>query len=281
VKQLGHVAFAFAFASPFCCAQPCCAQLPDAKDLIRRSIQNYDKDWRARMNWSYTETDVTCTDGKKEVDVSTIMPLEGTPYERLISRDSRALSSDEQHREDEKFNKELRRRQSETPAERQARLQKFEKERSFLVDLPAAYTFKVTGEDVVDGRSAWVVSVTPRPGFVPTTPHAGLLKHIGGKLWIDKTDLHWARAEADVIEPVSIGLIVARIAQGAHIYLDFDRISDSLWVPKNITVKGAAKILLIHTKELDEEISFSDYHAPGKINPALQVATRQVSPIKR
>ena len=57
----------------------------------------------------------------------------------------------------------------------------------------------------------------------------------------------------------NIGLIVARIAPGAHITLDFARMSDSLWVPKGMTIKGEARILLVHSKNLNEELKFSNY----------------------
>jgi hypothetical protein len=255
VKRFRQVAIVFAVSTiPLAFAQQ-----PDPKELIRESIQNYQKAWRTGMKWSYTQTDVTCVDGKTEVDVSTVFPLDGTPYERLISKNGHALSPDEQRREDEKYNKELRRRQSEAPADREARIRKYEKERSFLADLPNAYDFKLAGEDLVNGRAAWIVTLTPRAGFEPTTPHAGLLRHIDGKLWIDKKDLMWARAEADVIDTVNIGLILARICPGAHISLDFTRMSDTLWVPKNITIKGEARILLVHSKNLNEELTFSDY----------------------
>ena len=76
-------------------AAPAVAQPPDVRTIVRQSIQNYDKSWRAAMQWSYTQTDVTYADGKREVDVSSVIPLEGTPYERLLTKDGRALTPDD------------------------------------------------------------------------------------------------------------------------------------------------------------------------------------------
>ena len=215
------------------------------------------------MHWSYTQTDVTYVDGKQEVDVSSVIPLEGTPYERLLTKDGHALTPEEKRKEDEKYDREQRKRQSESSAERAARIGKYEKERSFLADVPNAYNFRLVGDELVNGRPAWVVALTPRPGFVPTTQHGNLLKHIEGKLWIDKKDIQWAKAEADVIDTVSIGVILARIGPGAHITLSFERISDALWLPKDINIKGAARVLLVHTKDLNEHLTFADYHYRG------------------
>jgi hypothetical protein len=242
---------------------PAAGQKPDARALIRQSIQNYDKSWRSAMQWSYTQTDVTWVEGKQEVDVSSVIPLEGTPYERLLTKDGRALTPEEKRKEDEKYDRELRRRQTEPRSERTARIRKYEKERSFLADLPNAYNFRLLGDELVGARPAWLVELSPRPGFAPMTQHGGLLKHIAGKLWIDKKDLQWAKAEADVIDTVSIGVILARIGPGAHINLNFERISDALWLPKEINIKGAARVLLVHTKDLDEHLTFADYHYRG------------------
>jgi len=242
----------------------------DAKALVIQSVKNYERAWRQGMNWSYTQTDVTVTDGEKEVDVSQVAPLDGTPYERLISKNGHALTPEEQKKEDEKYDRELKKRENETPEERRARIAKYEKERAFLKDVPSAYDYQCIGDEPVNGRGAWVIKLTPRPDFVPTTSHGALLKHIEGKLWIDKQDMQWAKAEADVVSTVSIGFILARIGPGAHINMDFTRISDDLWVPRDIVVKGAARVLLVHTKNLDENLTFSNYRLQ---TPPKQVAS--------
>lgn len=234
-------------------------QQPDAKALVIKSIQNYDRDWRAGMQWGYTQTDVVRNGADKTVELSEIVPVEGTPYERLIARNGKPLSSDEKRKEDEKYQKVVRERQNESEADRNARIRKYENERSFLKDLPNAYDYKLLGEDMVDGRPSWIVSVTPRADFVPTTPRGSMLKHIGGKLWIDKQEIHWAKAEAQVIDPINIGWVLARIGPGAKIALDMIRVADGLWMPEKIDVDGTARVLMVHNKVLDEHLSFTGY----------------------
>lgn len=212
------------------------------------------------MLWGYTQTEVTRADGTDEVDVSEVVPLEGTPYERLIRKDGQPLTAGERSKEDRKFEKAARERKKESPEERAARIEKYESERSFLKDLPNAYNFAPMGEEIVDGRPAWILAVTPRTDFVPTTPHGGMLKHIKGRLWIDKQDVQWAKAEAHVIDPISIGWILARIGEGAQIGLDMERVVDGLWMPKRIDIDGTARVLMVRNKVLDEHLTFSGYH---------------------
>jgi hypothetical protein len=87
-----------------------------------------------------------------------------------------------------------------------------------------------------------------------------MLKHIKGRLWIDKQDVQWAKAEAHVIDPISIGWILARIGEGAQIGLDMERVVDGLWMPKRIDVDGTARVLMVRNKVLDEHLTFSGYH---------------------
>lgn len=226
------------------------------------------------MRWGYTQTDVVHNGDETTVELSEVMPLEGTPYERLIAKNGHPLTDAEKRKEDEKFRKALRERQSESPSERKARIQKYENERSFLKDLPSAYDYKIIGEETVGGRAAWIISVTPRPDFHPMTMRGGMLKHIEGKLWIDKEELHWAKAEAHVIDTISIGWVVARIGPGAHITLDMTRVAPNHWMPEHINVNGTARVLMVHNKTLREEITFSQYRRAD----APQVAAHETAP---
>jgi hypothetical protein len=89
-----------------------------------------------------------------------------------------------------------------------------------------------------------------------------MLKHMEAKLWIDKQDLRWAKAEAHVIDTISIGWVLARIGPGADITFEQTRVADDLWMPKRVLIQGVAKIFLVHDKNLDETITFSGYHQP-------------------
>ncbi len=211
------------------------------------------------MDWRYEQTDVSQSDGTKEISISEIAPLEGTPFERLLRKDNQPLTPEAQYREEHRYNKAVHERESETPEQRQARIAKYENDRAFIRDIPAAYDFKLLGEESVEGRPAWVIQMTPRSGFVPTQPHAIMLRHIAGKLWIDKEDIQWAKAEAEVIDTISIGVILARIGPGTHIAVEQMRIASDFWMPKRIVIRGSARVLLVHNKPLNEELTYSGY----------------------
>lgn len=244
----------------------------DATRIVRQSIQNYERAWHEGMTWEYRQTDVTKSDGAEEIDVSQIAPLDGTPYERLLLKDGHRLSPEEQKREERKFEKAARQREAETPEERRERIRKYEAQRAFVKDIPDAYTFQLVGEEPVNGRPAWVVKMSPKAGFVPTAPHAAMLEHIKGTLWIDKEDLQWAKVEADVIDTIEIGWIMARIGPGAHFKVEQKRVAEGLWMPEQITITGVARVMLVHNKVLNEELKFSGYQkAPISTNARMIV----------
>lgn len=232
----------------------------DPKALVAQSIRNYDHDWREAMSWAYTQTDITHADDGKVVEVSEVIPVAGTPYERLISRNGEPLDKADQRKENRKYEKTVEERMDETPAESAERIRKYEKSRAFIDEVPEAYDFKLLRDEPVNGRPAWVIKLTPRMGFTPDSPHASVLRHIEGKLWIDKQDVRWARAQARVIDTISIAFILARIGPGTRFELDQTRISDDLWLPKKIEIDGSARVFMFHNKDLAEQLTFNDYH---------------------
>jgi hypothetical protein len=242
----------------------------DPQAIVRESVANCERDWRESANWAWTQTDVATSDDKHEVTVSEVIPIGGTPYERLISKDGHALSPEEQRKEKRKFEKILNQRENESASERQMRIRKYDSERVFMNDIPNAYNFDLLGEETIGGRPVWVIQMKPRAGFVPRAAHGALLEHFEGKLWIDKEDVQWVKAEAHAIDTVSIGWIVARMGPGAHFDFEQQRIADGLWMPKRLTIEGLLHVMMVYSKGLNEEITYSGYH-PDK---ELRAGTR-------
>ena len=233
---------------------------PDPQAIVRKSVLNSQQDWRASTSWAWTQTDVSASDDKKEVTVSEMVPLDGTPWERLVMKNGEPLTPEEQRREDRKFQKAMKERQSESPSEREARIRKYDDERAFLNDIPEAYNFNLLGAETIGGRPAWVVQMTPRPGFVPTAPHASMLKHCEGKLWIDQEDLRWVKAEAQAKDTVGIGWFIARVERGARFTFEQVRVASGLWLPKHLKVNGLVKVMMLYGKNLNEDVIYSGYH---------------------
>lgn len=243
---------------------------PAPKEIARRAIASYERDWREQRKWAWTVSDTTYSDDTKEVEVSEVAPLYGTPYERVIRKNGHPLSAEEQRREMRKYEKALKDRENETPAERAARIRKYDDSRDFIADVPEAFNFNLKGEETIQGRPAFVIQMTPRPGFVPKTPHAAMMEHLEATMWVDKQDFCIAKAQAHVIDTISIGWILARVGPGTRFEIDQTRVADGVWMPGILKINGVAHVLLFHSKNLNEELTYSGYHLATSVSAEKQ-----------
>jgi hypothetical protein len=82
---------------------------------------------------------------------------------------------------------------------------------------------------------------------------------VEGKLWIDKQDLGWVKVDGQVIQPVSMGLFLARVQRGSHIMMQQIRVGDGMWMPRRIEVCVRAKVLFVMSYDMDRILTYSDY----------------------
>jgi hypothetical protein len=187
----------------------------------------------------------------------------GQPYRRLIARNGAPLREAEERKEREKSEKLAAERRRETPEKRSKRIAAYEKrraeEREFFAEIPEAYTFTLTGEERVNGRPAWVIDAAARPGYTPRLSDAKVLKHLQGRLWIDKDEYQFVKAEVETLDTISFGLFLARLQKGARILFEQTLVNQEVWLPKHAFVKFTARIAMLKKLEGEQEISWRDY----------------------
>ena len=120
----------------------------------------------------------------EDVDISKIIFVDEAPFEQLVEHNGRPPSAEVQKRQAEKLDK-LKR---ETGQERAARLREHQESRSFIREVPEAFDFQLIGEEVVNGRPAYVLRATPRTGYRGHGTYGKMMSKVEGKLWVDKQD---------------------------------------------------------------------------------------------
>jgi len=125
-------------------------------------------------------------------------------------------------------------------------------------EVPKAFNFQLVGEEIVNGRPAYVVQATPRPDYHAQGKYGGMLSKVAGRLWIDRQDLGWIKVDGQVIQPFSIGLFLARVLRGSHITMEQARVED-IWMPTQVEVRAAAKILFLKSLVIDRVLTYSEY----------------------
>lgn len=233
----------------------------DARQIIGPFVAATERNWQAQDRYTYVERDEDRrldSDGRvksRDVDVSRIILVNGAPFEQFFEHNGRPLSPQEEAQQEQKIEKQKR----ETPEDREARLAKEHENRSLIRELPAAFDFQVIGEDVVNGRPAYVLQAIPRPGYQPHGKFGRIFSKVEGRLWVDKQDLGWVKIEGQVIQPFSLGVFLARVQRGSHIAMEQTRLADGIWMPERIEVLAAAKLLFVRGLVIDRVLTYSDY----------------------
>jgi hypothetical protein len=233
----------------------------DARQIVGLSITATERSWQARNHYIYMERDEdrrldSLGQVKSEnVDVTRMILVNGARFEQLMEHNGQLPSAREQRKSDE----DLDRLKHETPAEQTLRLRKDQENRSFLRDLLDAFDFHLIGEEVVDGKPAYVLQATPHPGYQAHGKFGKMFSKVEGKLWVDKQDFGWIRVDGQVTQSFSMGLFVARVQRGSHIILEQMCVGDAVWVPKRLEMRASARILFLKSLDIERILTYSDY----------------------
>jgi hypothetical protein len=241
----------------------------DPKEIVRRSVETDHRNWERAPKYTCRQREVEKQLGKNgEVKSTEIRTYDvnfyyGHEYSRLVEKNDKPLTETEKKKEDEKLEKFLSkwRNQSDSDREKQAAKEKKQREegRAFLRDVVNAYDFTLVGEETINGSETWVIEATPRKDFHPTQPHADILSKIKGKLWIEKQDYNWVKAEAESFDTISFGLFLLRIHKGARFSFDQIHVNDEVWLVRRFYINGGARLALLKNEAVEQEDIFSDY----------------------
>jgi hypothetical protein len=241
----------------------------DPVELVRKSIgQNQldwvrmkDYTWQARSVERHFDSHGKVESTKKETWETLV--LDGEPYRRTLERDGKPLSPDEQRGEQKKLDRETSKLNHETPAEKQQRLQRAERQRrrefAFLSEIPDLFDLRFEGESTIDGRPVWIVSGTPRPGAQAKSRDAKVLLKLRGRIWIDKANYQWAKVEGQTTGTISWGLFLARLNPGASLVFEQGEVNSELWLPRRLLVRGSGRVGLVKRISEDQEVQWSNY----------------------
>jgi hypothetical protein len=123
-----------------------------------------------------------------------------------------------------------------------------------------ALGFHLIGEEIVDGRSAYVLQATPHPGYHAHGKYGKMFSEVEGKVCIDKQDFGLIKVDGQATQSFSMGLFVALVQRGSHIILEQTCVGDAvIWVPKRLEVRASARILFLKSLDLDRILTYSDY----------------------
>jgi hypothetical protein len=210
--------------------------------------------------------------GSTETRTYDVLQIYNEPVRRLTSKDDKPLSPKDAAKEDEKIQKIIDKRKNESDSDREKRLRKEEKEREddrrFVTEVADAYNFTLVGTEILDGRDTYVIDAEPRPGFEGKTREARILLKFKFRVWIDRAEQQWVKLNAECIDTVSFGLVLARIHKGSRILIDTTRVNDEVWLPRHVALRVDARVALLKNFNVEQDVTYTDYkkfHSAARI----------------
>jgi hypothetical protein len=201
--------------------------------------------------------------GSTETRTYDVLQIYNEPVRRLTSKDDKPLSPKDAAKEDEKIQKIIDKRKNESDSDREKRLRKEEKEREddrrFVTEVADAYNFTLVGTEILDGRDTYVIDAEPRPGFEGKTREARILPKFKFRVWIDRAEQQWVKLNAECIDTVSFGLVLARIHKGSRILIDTTRVNDEVWLPRHVALRVDARVALLKNFNVEQDVTYTDY----------------------
>jgi hypothetical protein len=238
---------------------PLCRAM-DMEEIVRRATATLQSDWAADPNYSYVEKDETRKNDRITSKTSRVIYIDGSDYSLPLAIDDQPLAPDRQKTELEQLKNEVWRRNAESPEARRHRVEKYRKQRdeneALILDFPHAFTFELLREETMNGYPSYVLSGTPKKRPADASLAAKVLSGMRGTVWIDKENFHAVRAECDVMTPVPIYGILARVLPGTHIEFGMAPVTGSVWLISELSMElRVAKLIFKSTQDTDTTYS--------------------------
>ena len=142
------------------------------------------------------------------------------------------------------------------------------RDQELLEQVMQAFRFQAVGESVLEGRPVVVVDMAPRPEFQPTSRTMEMLKHVKGRMWIDRQTHHVMMLQAVVDSDFSIwGGLVAKVYHGATFELR-QKPFNGTWFPYFLDTRWEARVALVKNIGEHERLERSDFRRLGQAGAA-------------
>jgi hypothetical protein len=246
---------------------------PDVQEIVRRSVEKNERNWKAAPQYTFIERDVVTEEGKVRRSTYKVLMIDGSPYEQLIAENGEPLSATRAAEEQKKMEEEIARRNRESAAARRRRIEAYERDReqehALMREMVNAFEFKLTGQESLNGYNCYVLEAEPRPGYRPINNETKVLTGMRGKMWIDTREFQWVKVQAEVFRPVAFGLFIAHVRPGTEFTLEQAPVDQDVWLPMRFITKVHATALMIWSKNYTRTETYSNY---SRQEPAAQRA---------
>jgi hypothetical protein len=243
--------------------------LPDIPALLKEVGENADEIERLLDRYSYTEVVTSRKFDKsgtlKETESETFERsfYRGYRVRRLVAKNGRPLTPEEQAKEDknvEKRVREIEKALAERERKREASRPGDDNRRVSIADMFRASRLLNPRRERFRGREMIVFDFEPNPAHKPQKDIEKFAGKTVGTIWIDPADRQVARIEARLVEAYKVGGgLLASLSQGSSFVLEQDRVNNEIWLPTAVDVNISVRALLLIGVTANQTVRYSDY----------------------
>jgi hypothetical protein len=219
------------------------AQLPNATELLQRALASEKRlaaereRYECRVSTQTIETDSKGQTKKDTTEVSDLFYVNGIPVERLLEKNGKGLSADEQHKQDDRVMKQT------VKFSNQANAQKEEdKQNQELEDLMQAMMLANGHREMVNGRSVLFYDIVPNPKFQARNLDQRFARVMQGKVSLDEATGEVIDFNVKSVQDLKIGGgVLADLHKGFWLHINNQPQADGVWLTDLAEGSGDAR----------------------------------------
>src|SRR6266705_2379773 len=247
-------------------------KLPDLKALFKeidanqKAIDKLKENYAGSQSEEETEFEGDGRVKKRESNEYTFFYLNGQEITTLVKKDGKALSAEEQKKENERTRKRIEEHQK-REAKKEAKEEKAKEEgKSDEKDEPGIEVFLRACQFVnprrerFRGQDVLVFDFEPNPEFKPHKLEEKVVQKLAGVVWVDEKAHDVARLEAYFVGDVKLaGGLLANLQKGTSFVFEQAFINNEVWLPTYIEGHVGARVLLVKGFKMSFVTRYSDY----------------------
>jgi hypothetical protein len=221
---------------------------------------------------------------KTEVDEYEVFWVEGVPVHRLVKKNGKELSADEQKKESERIDKDAA-KAKEKRAKEDERGKESDARGNELMTASRALelgSFTNVRRVQINGRDTIVADYAGDPKAKTRTKFEDVVKDLMGTAWIDEQDRVLVKAQGHFVNNFKIGGgLVVNIQKGTNFVAEWKKVNDEVWLPAGVEGQGSARALLFFGLNGRVQVVNSDYRkfkATSTILPGMSTVETNPAP---
>jgi len=245
-----------------------------AETLLRRVIEAQERQQELTREYAFRETTVTrdldsggLVDRTKS-EVALVTPGPDGEYRRLVGKDGKPLSPEEEAKEERKFQKYLKEqlrlpveeRDYKTKGKLKRRVERFQERLREAIEV---FDFEPLEDEVIQDVPLRVFRFLPKPGYEGHSRSTKILARMEGRVWIDPRRDQLAKLQVRLVKNLKfLGGIFGRVSEGSEASAEgwFDGDPDEgVWLLDEIAVSLDARLYFLKSYRQRIEIDYHDY----------------------